>query len=117
MNAQDGGKGIIPDLGEIPLARELAWGTTQGTVVSSSDSSKNRELPLMSSQITVRTRDCVGRPSRPPFIGDLLDYRGHEWVVVGLFMGADPITSEIEEYLILEGGHALERREESGRTT
>jgi hypothetical protein len=32
-------------------------------------------------------------------------------------MGADPITSEIDEYLILEGGHALERREESGRTT
>jgi hypothetical protein len=74
----------------------------------------------MSSQITVRARDCVGRPSRPPFIGDLLDYRGQAWTVVGLFMGADPITSEIEEYLILEGREgrqALERREESGRTT
>lgn len=71
----------------------------------------------MPSQITVRARDCVGRPSRPPFIGDLLDYRGQEWIVVGLFMGADPVTSEIEEYLILEGRRALERREESGRTT
>lgn len=71
----------------------------------------------MASQITVRARDCVGRPNRPPFIGDVLDYRGQEWTVVGLFMGADPITSEVEEYLILEGRHALERREESGRAT
>jgi hypothetical protein len=30
-------------------------------------------------------------------------------------MGADPITSEVEEYLILEGRQVLERREESGR--
>ena len=27
MSAQGGGSGIIPDLGEIPLARELAWGS------------------------------------------------------------------------------------------
>ncbi|MGH2376745.1 MAG: hypothetical protein ACREJL_06600 [Candidatus Methylomirabilales bacterium] len=57
----------------------------------------------MTSQITVRARDCVSRPGRPQLIGDTLAYRGQDWVVVGLFMGADPITSEMEEYLVLEG--------------
>ena len=67
----------------------------------------------MISQITVRARDCEGRPNRFPHIGDLLTYRGQEWVIVGLFMGADPITSEVEEYLVLEGraeGRAVEER-------
>jgi hypothetical protein len=36
-------------------------------------------------------------------IGDVLAYRDREWVVVGLFLGADPVTSEVEEYLVLDG--------------
>jgi hypothetical protein len=60
----------------------------------------------MGSQITVRARDCLGRIQRPSFIGDVLAYRGQEWVIVGLFMGADPITSEVDEYLVLEGRHS-----------
>ncbi len=69
----------------------------------------------MNSQITVRARDCLGHIHRPSFIGDVLAYRGQEWVIVGLFMGADPITSEIEEYLVLEGQHTgVERRERRG---
>lgn len=58
---------------------------------------------MPSSQITVRARDCLDRVGRPHLIGDLLVYRSQDWVVVGLFMGADPITTEIEEYLVLEG--------------
>lgn len=64
---------------------------------------------MVTSQITVRARDCTDRPGRPHLIGDMLAYRGQDWVVVGLFMGADPITSEIEEYLVL-GGRPLEDR-------
>jgi len=30
-------------------------------------------------------------------------YRGREWTIVGLFMGADSNSSEPEEYLVLEG--------------
>ena len=63
---------------------------------------------MITSQITVRARDCLGRFSRPSFIGDVLAYRGQEWTIVGLFMGADPITSEIEEYLVLEGRRLVE---------
>ncbi len=66
----------------------------------------------MNSQITVRARDCLGHIHRPSFIGDVLAYRGQEWVIVGLFMGADPITSEIEEYLVLEGRYSGEERRE-----
>lgn len=66
---------------------------------------------LVTSQITVRARDCAGRPH---LIGDLLAYKGQDWVVVGLFMGADPITSEIEEYLVLEG-RPVENRIVGGR--
>lgn len=77
-------------------------------------------LSMVTSQITVRARDCTGRPGRPHLIGDMLGYRGHDWVVVGLFMGADPITTEIEEYLVLEGrpgsnGAKDERGEVGGR--
>ncbi len=69
----------------------------------------------MNPQITVRARDCLGHIHRPSFIGDVLAYRGQEWIIVGLFMGADPITSEIEEYLVLEGRHTEgERRERHG---
>jgi hypothetical protein len=56
------------------------------------------------SQITVRARECTNKPSRPPLIGEILDYRGQEWIVVGLFMGADPGASHVEEYLVLEEG-------------
>ncbi len=75
---------------------------------------------MVTSQITVRARDCTGRPGRPFLIGDMLAYRERDWVVVGLFMGADPITSEIEEYLVLEGrmggnGVKDERGEVRGR--
>lgn len=75
----------------------------------------------MNSQITVRARDCVDRPNRSPFIGDVLAYKGQDWVIVGLFMGADPITTEVEEYLVLEGRHVKdgsvteERGEQRGR--
>lgn len=71
----------------------------------------------MNSQITVRARDCVDRPNRSPFIGDVLAYKGQDWVIVGLFMGADPITTEVEEYLVLEGRHVMmeERGEQRGR--
>lgn len=78
-------------------------------------------------QITVRARDCLRRPWRPAYIGDVLTYRGQDWAIVGLFMGADPITSEIEEYLVIEviEGRSLEDRslegsisiEEEGRET
>jgi hypothetical protein len=44
-----------------------------------------------------------------------MTYRGQEWVVVGLFMGADPITSEVEEYLVLEGRVVEERGQERGK--
>ena len=76
---------------------------------------------MVNSQITVRARDCVDRPSRSPFIGDVLAYKGQDWVIVGLFMGADPITSEVEEYLVLEGRpveepvRVVERGGERGR--
>ena len=63
----------------------------------------------MTSQITVRARDCLGRPNRPPSIGDVLAYRGQDWMIVGLFMGTDPITSEVVEYLVLDGRIAGER--------
>ncbi len=53
-------------------------------------------------QITVRARDCRGHTSRIASIGESLTYRGTEWTVVGLFMGADPLTGELEEYLVLE---------------
>jgi hypothetical protein len=36
-------------------------------------------------------------------IGDVLGYKDRQWLVVGIFMGADPMTSEVEEYLVLEG--------------
>jgi hypothetical protein len=84
---------------------------------------------LANAQITVRARDCQGRPKhRPFFIGDVLAYRGQEWIVVGLFMGVDQSSggasgkaSEVEEYLVLEGrqieepAHAQEGREERGK--
>lgn len=75
---------------------------------------------MVTSQITVRARDCTGRPGRPHLIGEVLGYRGQEWAVVGLFMGADPITTEVEEYLVLEGrpggnGAMNERGEVRGR--
>lgn len=57
----------------------------------------------MTSQITVRARDCRGRDTRFPSVGEALTYQGREWTVVGLFVGADPSTSELEEYLVLEG--------------
>jgi hypothetical protein len=64
---------------------------------------------MVTAQITVRARDCTAGPSRPHLIGDMLAYRGQDWVVVGLFMGADPITSEVEEYLVLEGRPVSDR--------
>lgn len=67
----------------------------------------------MTAQITVRARDCLGRLHRPHVIGDILAYRGQEWTVVGLFMGADPITSEVEEYFVLEGPEVVEERREA----
>lgn len=70
---------------------------------------------MLTSQITVRARDCESRPNRFHYIGDQLTYRGQEWVIVGLFMGADPITSEVEEYLVLEGRVLEERGHERGR--
>lgn len=63
----------------------------------------------MTSQITVRARDCWDRATHAPLIGEVLAYRGQDWIVVGMFMGADPITSEIEEYLVLEGRERRER--------
>ncbi|MDR7518703.1 MAG: hypothetical protein QN131_03505 [Armatimonadota bacterium] len=42
-------------------------------------------------------------------IGEVLIHSGREWTVVGLFMGADPTTGELEEYLILEGSGTEER--------
>ena len=70
---------------------------------------------MLTSQITVRARDCESRPNRFHYIGDQLAYRGQAWVIVGLFMGADPITSEVEEYLVLEGRVMEERGHERGR--
>jgi hypothetical protein len=61
---------------------------------------------LATSQITVRARDCqVHTKHRPFFIGDVLAYRGQDWIVVGLFMGIDQASSDVEEYLVLEGRH------------
>ena len=63
------------------------------------------------SQITVRARDCqVQTKPRPFFIGDVLAYRGQEWIVVGLFMGMDQANGEVEEYLVLEGRHVESAR-------
>jgi len=70
---------------------------------------------VATSQITVRARDCESRPNRFHYIGDQMTYRGQEWVIVGLFMGADPITSEVEEYLVLEGRVLEERGHQRGR--
>jgi hypothetical protein len=79
---------------------------------------------LTTSQITVRARECQGRPKhRPFFVGDVLAHRGQEWIVVGLFMGAEQSSSEseVEEYLVLEGrqieepAQAQEGREERGK--
>jgi hypothetical protein len=77
---------------------------------------------LATAQITVRARECQGRPKhRPFFIGDVLAYRGEEWIVVGLFMGVEQSSSEVEEYLVLEGRQneksslAQEGREERGK--
>ena len=81
---------------------------------------------MATAQITVRARECQGRPKhRPFFIGDVLAYRGQEWIVVGLFMGVEQPNSEseseVEEYLVLEGrqieepAHAQEGREERGK--
>jgi hypothetical protein len=66
----------------------------------------------METQITVRARDCAGHYHRPCFIGETLAYSGQHWTVVGLFLGADQVTNEIEEYLVLErngeeGGRVL----------
>jgi hypothetical protein len=47
-------------------------------------------------------------------IGDVLAYRGQEWIVVGLFMGMDQASSEVEEYLVLEG-RAVESALSEGR--
>lgn len=58
---------------------------------------------MPNSQITVRARDCVDQARRPMLIGDVLGYKDRQWLVVGIFMGADPMTSEVEEYLVLEG--------------
>lgn len=57
---------------------------------------------MANSQITVRASECVPRARGSSFIGEVLAYRGREWMVVGLFMGADPVTTEVEEYLVLE---------------
>ncbi len=57
---------------------------------------------MATSQITVRARDCVPRARGASVIGETLAYRGHEWMVVGVFMGLDPVTTEVEEYLVLE---------------
>lgn len=57
---------------------------------------------MANSQITVRASECVPRARGSSFIGEVLAYRGQEWMVVGLFMGADPVTTEVEEYLVLE---------------
>jgi hypothetical protein len=67
------------------------------------------------SQITVRARECHAQAKpRPFFIGDVLAYRGQEWIVVGLFMGMDQASSEVEEYLVLEG-RAVESAVGEGR--
>lgn len=60
-------------------------------------------------QITVRARDCGEASYRVLSIGEVLIHSGREWTVVGLFMGADPTTGELEEYLILEGSGTEER--------
>lgn len=79
---------------------------------------------LAISQITVRARECQGQSKhRPFFIGDVLAYQGQEWIVVGLFMGVEPSSSdgEVEEYLVLEGrqieeqAHAQDERQEGRR--
>lgn len=57
---------------------------------------------MATSQITVRARDCAPRTRGVSVIGETLAYRGRQWVVVGLFMGVDPVTTEVEEYLVLE---------------
>ena len=72
-------------------------------------SDRSADATVAIAQITVRARDCQRRPRWPPFIGDVLTYRGQEWTIVGLFVGADPITSEVEEYLVLEG-HGIEEQ-------
>jgi hypothetical protein len=59
--------------------------------------------PVPNSQITIRARDCTHRSQRLLLIGDILPYKDREWVIVGLFMGVDPVTSEVEEYLVLDG--------------
>lgn len=56
----------------------------------------------VTTQITVRARDCLDRSSRTPLIGDVLAFRGQDWIVVGMFMGADPGTREVEAFLVLE---------------
>jgi hypothetical protein len=72
-----------------------------------------RVRDLATSQITVRARECQGRPkSRPFFIGDVLGYRGQDWIVVGLFMGLDQASTEVEEYLVLEGRQIVEPLDE-----
>ncbi|MDR7522365.1 MAG: hypothetical protein QN168_07880 [Armatimonadota bacterium] len=60
-------------------------------------------------QITVRARDCGEATDRVFSIGEVLTHRGREWTVVGLFMGADSTTGELEEYLVLEGLETEER--------
>jgi hypothetical protein len=65
--------------------------------------SRGGDAPVtVSTQITVRARDCLDRPSRSPLIGDVVDFRGQDWIVVGMFMGADPGTREVEAFLVLE---------------
>jgi hypothetical protein len=56
----------------------------------------------VTTQITVRARDCLDRPSRSPLIGDVVTFRGQDWIVVGMFMGADPGTRDVEAFLVLE---------------
>jgi hypothetical protein len=57
---------------------------------------------MRTTQITVRSRDCGGNTSRVASIGESLTYLGTEWTVVGLFVGVDPVTGEVDEYMVLE---------------
>ena len=56
---------------------------------------------VTTAQITVPARECTPR-GRFSSVGDTLAYRGQQWVVVGVFLGTDPLATEVEEYLILE---------------
>jgi len=44
----------------------------------------------------------------------VLGYRGEDWIVLGLFLGVDAVTREVEEYLVLERSRNGSREAQDG---